>query len=126
MRKIVNDRGRLIGPRGYTNDGHPLLVLDRSGLATITDQEWTRTHVRGINKILSANPNTFAKGLARNGPNREIAKLPLVSEYIREWHNISAILLFSYSIKRERVEQELVEELVPTNFSAAHANFRSR
>ncbi|MED6124377.1 hypothetical protein PIB30_058404 [Stylosanthes scabra] len=40
MRKIVNDRGRLIGPRGCTNDGHPVLVLDRSGLVMITDRVW--------------------------------------------------------------------------------------
>ncbi|MED6170557.1 hypothetical protein PIB30_032128 [Stylosanthes scabra] len=34
----------MIGPRGSTNDGHPVLVLDRSGLAMITDrvqvQDW--------------------------------------------------------------------------------------
>ncbi|MED6137746.1 hypothetical protein PIB30_067889 [Stylosanthes scabra] len=38
MRKIVNDRGRLFGPRGSTNDGHPVLVLDRSRLAMIIDR----------------------------------------------------------------------------------------
>ncbi|MED6132404.1 hypothetical protein PIB30_018604 [Stylosanthes scabra] len=38
MRKIVNDRGRLIGPRGSMNDGHPGLVPDRSGMVMITDR----------------------------------------------------------------------------------------
>ncbi|MED6199430.1 hypothetical protein PIB30_075861 [Stylosanthes scabra] len=38
MRRIVNDRGRLIGPRGSKNDGHPVQVLDQSGLAMITDR----------------------------------------------------------------------------------------
>ncbi|MED6127714.1 hypothetical protein PIB30_090719 [Stylosanthes scabra] len=36
-----------------------------------------------ISNILSAKPNTFAKGLARTGPNREITKLPLINEYIK-------------------------------------------
>ncbi|MED6193343.1 hypothetical protein PIB30_018494 [Stylosanthes scabra] len=35
---IVYDRGRMIGPRGNTNDGYPVLVPDRSGLAMITDR----------------------------------------------------------------------------------------
>ncbi|MED6162762.1 hypothetical protein PIB30_073621 [Stylosanthes scabra] len=30
--------GVMIGPRGSTTDGHPVLVPDRSGLATITDR----------------------------------------------------------------------------------------
>ncbi|MED6209963.1 hypothetical protein PIB30_059673 [Stylosanthes scabra] len=35
---IVYDRGRMIGPRESTNDGYPVLVLDRSGMAMITDR----------------------------------------------------------------------------------------
>ncbi|MED6169980.1 hypothetical protein PIB30_026161 [Stylosanthes scabra] len=30
----------MIGPRGSTNDGYPVLVPDRSGLAMITDRVW--------------------------------------------------------------------------------------
>ncbi|MED6198404.1 hypothetical protein PIB30_066015 [Stylosanthes scabra] len=37
---IVYDRGRMIGHRGSTNDGYPVLVPDRSGLAMITDRVW--------------------------------------------------------------------------------------
>ncbi|MED6134357.1 hypothetical protein PIB30_036309 [Stylosanthes scabra] len=32
--------GQMIGPRGSTNDGHPVLVLDQSRLAMITDRVW--------------------------------------------------------------------------------------
>ncbi|MED6121846.1 hypothetical protein PIB30_033861 [Stylosanthes scabra] len=35
---IVNDRGRMMGPRGSATDGSLALVLDRSGLATTTDR----------------------------------------------------------------------------------------
>ncbi|MED6116542.1 hypothetical protein PIB30_101245 [Stylosanthes scabra] len=47
MSKIVNDRGRLIGLRGSTNDGHPVLVLDRSDLALITDWDPDGSSRRG-------------------------------------------------------------------------------
>ncbi|MED6122355.1 hypothetical protein PIB30_039027 [Stylosanthes scabra] len=43
MRKIINDRGRLIGPRGSTNDGRPELVPDWSRMAMITDRMQVET-----------------------------------------------------------------------------------
>ncbi|MED6221400.1 hypothetical protein PIB30_054302 [Stylosanthes scabra] len=38
--EIGYDRGRLIGLPGSTDDGYPVLVLDRLELAMITDRVW--------------------------------------------------------------------------------------
>ncbi|MED6221269.1 hypothetical protein PIB30_052822 [Stylosanthes scabra] len=74
-----------------------------------------------MKKSQDANPNTFAKSLARNGPNREITRTPLVNEYKRGTN--TTLQSFSpHSELRLTHGSRLREALVTLFTSVIHAN----